>query len=371
MGRVSSFFADGVLAAASLTLALLLLEAGLHVSTGDRYRDIEHRLRFGNLVYEPNQKKRWKRPEWDVEYSINARGFRDAEPESCPRAGNALFLGDSFVEGYGVDLSGSMVKRLEGELRKDGHPHRVYNGGIQGRSPHGYLRVYKDFFKDDKSLGLVLLGFFVGNDVETAPASGYVAPPDRLALSYRAKRFLGEHSVLYNFLRRPVKLSRGLNAFLVRRGLLSPTWVLDPNTFSRSSIKHWRYTAGLLRSFDSELKAGGLKLVLVLIPQKEQVEDDYYAHVLRATETDPKSIDRFALNDYLAEFGRREGLAVLDLTPAFREADQRRPGGYYFKMDSHWNARGQALAAGEVFRYLKGRGLLTALERLGRLSPCR
>ncbi|HET7747600.1 MAG TPA: hypothetical protein VFM29_09895, partial [Vicinamibacteria bacterium] len=57
----------------------------------------------------------------------------------------------------------------------------------------------------------------------------------------------------------------------------------------------------------------------------------------------------------------RLGLPFLDLTPPLAEAD----GTFtptYFQTDSHWNARGQEVAARALAAFLAGQGLL---------KPCR
>lgn len=360
--KLRSFLADLALASASTVVALLLLEAGLHVATGARYLDLEHRLKEGSLAYEPSQKRRWKRPEWDVELAINSRGFRDQEWAAPSPSKSVLFLGDSFVEGYGVDLDKTMVKRLETALRRDGHEHRVYNGGIQGRGPASYFQIYEDFFRAQPDVKVVVLAFFLGNDVETGPRSGYLYVPDRRNLTYQVKRFLSEHSTLYNFVRRAVKTSRPINALFVRAGLVGATWVLDPNTFDPRSKPHWDFTADWLKRFAAEVKADKRRLMVVLIPQKEMVEDDFFEHVVSVTKADRSQIDRFALAQHLASSLQAAGVEVLDLTPAFRAAEAQSPREHYFRTDGHWNPEGQSLAAEEVHQRLKKANLLKSLH---------
>ncbi len=50
---------------------------------------------------------------------------------------------------------------------------------------------------------------------------------------------------------------------------------------------------------------------------------------------------------------REAGLTVLDLKPRLEEGGN--PLSYYFKTDPHWNARGHALAAQELFKTIRTR----------------
>lgn len=352
-GRLRSRLIDLALLAGSTVLSLLLLEAGLHLATGKRYLDVEHRLREASLVYKPDQVRRWKRIEWDIEMRINSKGFRDEEfPVPAPEP-SVLFLGDSFVEGYGVDLDKSMVKTLERKLGR-----RVYNAGIQGRGPYSYFQIYEDLFRAHKDVKLVLIGFFMGNDVESGPRSPYFNIPDPTDKVYLTKRFLSEHSTLYNFVRRGVKGSRQINGFLVRLGLMSPVWVLDPLAFEPASRDKWDFTIKLLREFRDKLAKDGRSLAIVLIPQKEMVEDSQYEHVLKVSGLDGKGLDRFALAAYLSKALGASGVPVLDLTPALRAADKERPQAFYFRTDGHFSPEGQGFAGDEVYRFVKDKRLL-------------
>lgn len=76
----------------------------------------------------------------------------------APRGSRVLVLGDSMVQGFGVDRSLRFSERLETSL---GIPH--YNLAMAGASMDFQLRIVERFL-DVIAPNLVILGFFPGND---------------------------------------------------------------------------------------------------------------------------------------------------------------------------------------------------------------
>src|SRR5262249_2252425 len=98
--------------------------------------------------------------------------------------------------------------------------------------------------------------------------------------------------------------------------------------------------------------------ILMLIPFNAQVEDDSFLRDAKIQGIDPAKVDRFAFHDYIKEYCASHGIRLLDLTPALREANKIHPGTLYFKTDAHWSPAVHAVAAAELFRYLKDQRLL-------------
>src|ERR1700757_1446958 len=116
----------------------------------------------------PNARYRHKGLEFDYIWTNNSLGMRDRErsPNKEPGSFRILFLGDSFVQGHGVPLEQTMPALLETSLNK---PERektveVLNAGVFGYGPfleYLYLKELMPSIKPD----LVIVGFFIGNDV--------------------------------------------------------------------------------------------------------------------------------------------------------------------------------------------------------------
>ena len=107
----------------------------------------------------------YKRREYTVDVRINSQGLRDPERSVEPRPGTfrVLALGDSFMEGYTVNLGETLTQKLEGRLNAAGCRAEVINGGTSAYSTdQEYL-----FYRTDGARyrpALVLL-FFFWNDV--------------------------------------------------------------------------------------------------------------------------------------------------------------------------------------------------------------
>ena len=367
--RAAQIFGNAVLASLSLAAGMLVIELILRAATGGLYLDRDLRIQRGprGLTHLPNQEQVWRRPEWDVHIRINSRGLRDYEPRAKARRA-VLALGDSFTEGWGVQLDETYAKRLEAAVRRRQPGDRVLIGGAHGLNPFSYFRMYEDYFRSDRSVGLVLMQFYVGNDIETEPRSGYSTPSSREVFTYRVKRLLSEHCVLYNFLRRPVKLSRRFYELAMRLGI-SYRLGMDPIWADPARKPAWEFTAGLLRDFQREVRADGREFALFLIPCRVQVEDDYFDWLVRVAQVDPRTLRRFEFNAFMRDFARRNGIALLDLTEVFREAYRKGGRPLYFRTDSHWTPAGHALAAGELERFLRARGFLRRLDARPAVLP--
>lgn len=69
-----------------------------------------------------------------------------------------LAFGDSLTAGYGVSEEEAYPALLQEILRKNGHPHRVVNGGASGDTTAGGLRRIRWLMKQNPSIVIVELG---------------------------------------------------------------------------------------------------------------------------------------------------------------------------------------------------------------------
>ena len=176
-GKRLWFFRLIVLAAA---LGVSLLMAELVIRAYDWYRSSQPNaghaaytqtfefcpIRHHRLI--PNVRYKHQEQEYDYVWANNAIGMRDRERsvQKDPKSFRIFFLGDSFVQGYGVPLEQAMVYLLETSLNKPVREKRIeiLNGGVFGYSPfleYLYLKEVVDAIRPD----CVIVGFFLGNDV--------------------------------------------------------------------------------------------------------------------------------------------------------------------------------------------------------------
>ena len=79
-----------------------------------------------------------KRADYEVDYKINSYGFRGPEIScsSKKQKKRILFVGDSMVEGHGLDLNSTLPFLMNENLNSFGY--EVINVGVQGGSPVYY-----------------------------------------------------------------------------------------------------------------------------------------------------------------------------------------------------------------------------------------
>jgi hypothetical protein len=176
----------------------------------------------------------------------------------------------------------------------------------------------------------------------------------------RLKRYLNEHSVLYRV------VQPALTA-LVERAPLSAevrAAVLDPPSKNESSVDilfaspetlpwlsdAWKNHFGNIRRLKEWAGEEGIRLVVVLIPTREQV----YGFLPGATARQDNRPGRM-----VGRFLQQEGISYVDLLPVFQRYADQRPRRFldpekdlYWALDSHWSPRGSRLAGLHIARYL-------------------
>jgi len=132
-----------------------------------------------------------------------------------------------------------------------------------------------------------------------------------------------------------------------------------PSIFDRDYAKKRKYmiTLHLLMEIHALSTNNGANFLLVIIPFKEQLRaGEIYAAGGKFLDIPPDRLDLGFPQRLLTRFCRNTGIPVLDLLPVFQEHNQAE--GHFFKADIHWTGEGHKLAAQEIFKYLKGHGLV-------------
>jgi acyl-CoA thioesterase-1 len=332
------------------------LEGALRVIMPERLAYIPTLLN-NESTYVPNQTQRSRYLEWDYEVRINADGFRNDRTIAELRPGTILALGDSFTEGYGVELASAYPKRLETIVREhDGDGH-VYNAGHYDTGLTTYRRVYREIFRQIEAIDRVVIGLFVGNDVlrSATPGDGRLAPGNEFGdgWRYRLKSLLGSHSATYAALNYVVKTNPVL--FEACRALGACFQPRPPNIYSAEVIELVvPHTVAYLTDMVREIEADGRTVVVLLIPTREQIDDAFWAEV--STEYGPEGRQhRLSLNKRLAGQLRDNDVDVVDLTDVALNHQRTTSGHLYFRYDGHWNENGHAVAARELARVMLSR----------------
>ena len=305
--------------------------------------------------------------EWNVSVKTNSFGLRDQEytTELNGSKKKILLLGDSFTFGYGVEQEDTYANLLEKLL---GDNYVVINAGYaDGYSPdteYIYLKEKGLKFNPD----VLLLGFFVGNDIDDVGSNDlvgddkglpkkivsnnfYIDENNRLRAKYNSSIDHNE-SILYKI---KLFLNYNLHSYIFLKDKLRPIYskltkdesILENsiygNKYGEDLELLWEKTQNILLEMNSIMKNQGKDFIIVLIPKREQFyeeKDDTYNF------SNP--------NQKLINFGRDNGIPIIDLLPYFKQ----HPNNFnlYFKKDGHWNSGGHKFAAEKIYEELEKLG---------------
>lgn len=312
--------------------------------------------------------------EWDVEVKTNSDGFRDHEfPGPDDSAYRIALIGDSFVEGVGVDIDSCFAKRLERELNEEGRNRRVavLNCGVVSYSPLiEYLQIsttilrYKpdlviqcfDMSDIRDDFNYALISEF---DSRSRPVRVWPITPtettDPLHAWWTILSFVQSHSYLYPLIG---------NALHRLAGEAHPDFRNDIHAgggahMMDSTLTYWEpffkqsqfyisLTADTLRSL-------GIPYVLCVYPYGCQVSSMEWKEGRFRAGIGP-GVYNSAIFRSMKHFADQQGYPYLDMTQAFR---QRSDGSLYFAVDPHWTSRGHRVAADTLRAFLDRTGLIS------------
>ena len=366
----------GALSLFGLLCGLLLAEAILALAVPQLHRrprawQFDSELGWRHV---PGVRGRLVSPEFDVEYRINSRGFRDSETDPSQARGKRLvLLGDSFAEGWGVEIEQAVSERLEERLSTGGVPGEVFNFGMAGFGTDQQLLLFERH-RRAYAPDIVLLLFY-GNDlwnnaldrgigVERGFKPRFVLGPAnslrltgvpvrrtrywdfdaQLPLDQRVLRYAFEHWHLAALLDKA--FSQEVPAAQRRDFYLG---LYGTGAAAERFEKAWRTTARLLLELDTRVRRADARLLLVYVPAIVQIErEDWQAKISRfGLHEEEYALDK--PNRRLAAAAAEHGIPFLDLSPAFLASAVTET---LFHRDSHWNAAGHALAADTIAEFL-------------------
>ncbi|MBN1689185.1 MAG: hypothetical protein JW893_08800 [Candidatus Omnitrophica bacterium] len=278
------------------------------------------------------------------------RGVRDYSLEKQEGITRVLFLGDSFVFGYGVKDGEGVCAQLE---RLDSRP-EVLNLGVPGYGIDQILMSYrvigKKFHPD-----IVLIGVFPEQFWRATRAfadSGHAKPYFKLLANgdlvlknvpvpQPFELTTNQYPILVE--RNPIELLLMKSEVykLMRKGMLrlgKNLKILDPDL-----TDEWILGQAMLKQLITEIKESHSIPVLVVIPPDRWVKGER----------------KFSLEKSLVRFADRMDVPFLDLTPIFRrKVSEEGLTKYYIQDDWHWTAEGHRLAAKSIYDYLIQQGYL-------------
>ena len=347
-----------VVTSASVLVALLTLEALLHLTDDAKYEEVRDRGRHAydpdvGYVFKPNFTATIQQREFRTEWRTNAQGVRadrDFGPKP-PGVMRLLALGDSFTEGAQVEVDETWPSVLEAVLGAEGHTPRIeaVNAGNPGYGTvHalGWLRKYGAQFEPD----LVLLAMTPNDLIENRTPIRAVAGDDgalyQKTTTEGTKRLQAERLKWYSLpgmVRRSQIMHRlQLSAVFrkLRYGMPHPwAFSLEQDELARLV---WSEAEQYLTEMRDVVQGMGARFAVVVIPFRYQLDE-------LGEGFDPANYPR-----RIAEIGARLGFPVRDLIPAFRAAPD--PDGLYWNENYHCNAPGYRLIGEQAAEFVKELG---------------
>lgn len=309
------------------------------------------------------------RNEFAVDYWTTTGGFRTSAPGTPACSGTPLyFVGNSFVEGWGLPFEKSFLKLAEAEVRKQGKNWCFENYGMSGYSACQSYLLVRDLFKtqarpviyfvtpgtafDDQEFlrGATLdqQGLATGVDLMKLGAPRPGAPPPPALAKLESWRPALEALALFRMVLRTLR-----NRYEVQR-IVPGDPATDRFFLTREGVDYQKALADTMRHIDAMqalCRGAGVPFLAVLVPYGHQVAGHEWSEGRLRQKLEPSKIYPAG---GLAEIGTRlagSGVPVLDLLPVCKAASrpERR---LYFALDIHFNEAGNALVAAELARWL-------------------
>jgi hypothetical protein len=298
--------------------------------------------------------------EFKYRLSTDADGFRKSTVPSGAKVQpiDTIFLGDSQTVGEGMnddETIPSIYALLTGK--------RVLNTGCYGCSNIEEAAILRSLPESVKPRNVVI-GFFAGNDpLDNAAYAHQVRTTGRQEGSYipkngftEAKNRLLERSFLYHLIL-GLRKYQGINNLFIWVGMVNADPPEQLRVFKTEeddlASDCWKQTDAAIKMIHSESTRRGSRLILAFIPDRLQVDDNYWRIVAQKFRLRFEDYDRNAPNKKLKELCRIQGIAFIDLTDALRRewarGTKHNP---YWKIDSHLNADGNRIIGGLLAEFV-------------------
>jgi hypothetical protein len=348
----------------SVFLMLAILEAVLRVSKIQpglgTARGLYLEDPYAGFRLKPNFEGLNSEKEYQVTLRTNANGFRanrDYAAEKPEGIVRVAVLGDSFTEGSGVQNGETFPDVMQEEL---GASYEVLNMGVGNYgtvNEVAFLKHYGLNYHPD----VVILAMFLGNDIvnnnsriprpSLSGPGGSQNPSDgkaRLFVRVRSQICsLIKSLYAYQFISK--RFYALLTAFGMRDfygGKLAYDYMIVKRD-TPDVVSGWKYTRSDLQELKEICRQNGARLIVVLIPLRDQVIDDNWDKIVPLHPFYDRDKPQRILNGIL----RESNMDVVDLLPLMRKAKEKNT--FYYQRDIHCTSAGYRFIGETISRYLK------------------
>ena len=314
----------------------------------------------------PNFTGKMSEAEFSILVKTNSHGLRGNEYsyEKPPNVTRIFGLGDSFQFGFGVENNETYMSIIEGSLNKKANAsgswmqYEMLNAGVSGYGTLQELRLFEEEGKK-YSPDIVILSFYandLGDNEETSnrcimfARNGYLVDERMInpgPISFKARVFLNQHSDLYCHLRNvALKVSPGLRLPEIENLTTNQYTILrhyQKGVHDEKTLERLNLTFSIIGQLKQAVESQGAKLVIVIIPERFQVDTGEWKGIVKKYGLDEKDFDLGRLGSDIKEFASSENITVIDMLPQLQEEGKSTK--LYNYIDAHLNVEGHASAA--------------------------
>lgn len=319
--------------------------------------------KYASWRFKPNTKGIMANGEFKVFYSINSLGMRDKEHNVTKRRGitRILTIGDSFTEGFGVEQNESYPIILDSLVNKE-YNVEVFNAGIGGYSPdteYIYLKELITIVKPD----IVLLGFYVGNDIQDITKNAWVVDDNKMPVNITSeimmvkdnKLFLKDKGIYTHTTKLKIYLKHYINLILLRWSH-TYIWIQNkrfgsayPDLEGVSSLievqtedikSAWEKTKMLIKAMHNISQENNASFQIIIIPSRLQVNPKEWSFVEKNFQNYKPKND--LVQEELVKLCHEEKINCIDVLPEFKKNNQTL---YRTLTDIHLTKKGHSFLA--------------------------
>ncbi|MAG15655.1 hypothetical protein CMO88_01190 [Candidatus Woesearchaeota archaeon] len=292
--------------------------------------------------------------EYRITVNTNSMGFRNEEIGEKEKD-RILIAGDSFALGVGVEQEETFSALLGKQLVD----YEVINVGV----PSYETWREKVYLQNNKlEPDIVILAFFHndinGNENENICMSnvrkGYLVNDNYANMPlplFNLRIFLNTKAESYCMLK---DNALNIKSRLTKRelepaiqGSLLTYFTKEP--YKGKTAENWNTTKRLLKETAEVVKESGSEFIILIIPDKFQVEEDSWKPLTERYGITSKDFDMEKLNRLIKEFGEESSITVIDPLPQLREAEEK----VYYDFDRHFNEKGNKIVSEVIYEQLK------------------
>ena len=260
-----------------------------------------------------------------------------------------LLLGDSFIFGCGVEDNETLAYHLTKKTLNFGLD--IANPSRSGASIGYYTSQIGPLYRKYHPKGIILF-YYVGNDIIEI-MSDYEKPYSYIKDIDIPRKFARECVDRSEALSIIVRLYTGSQVFEKIPSIrpMQP-FLTSSNEISKYNLfrKNWTFSDSssiqkykdFFTAFCDSCKEFNLPILMVYIPNKEQVSNNWFEDMIDYTNLDKVEFDLKKPNKVIQKICSESQIEFFDLTDSLNNENKTE---YYNLIDSHWNAKGNKRAA--------------------------